>query len=178
MRRHNTRSAATPRRRGLPDSYIVTIFANHNETGHGTLPRFENSRTSKPLAIAAPPQESLDLVMVAKERDEKLRAAVLKDKPQIAIAAAFKKLRPQFADTEATVHVRLAIALHKIAESKKAFYPFILRECAQPANNRGRSSARRFYSAMRPTPSSSNASFSNEKFPRPTRGFTEFCSDT
>jgi hypothetical protein len=43
------------------------------------------------LAIAASAQQCPDFVMVAEERDENLRASVLKDESEIAVAAAFEK---------------------------------------------------------------------------------------
>lgn len=49
-------------------------------------------KTSKPLTIIAPAKQGSDLVMVAEERDKKLTTSVLKDKPKIAVAAAFEEL--------------------------------------------------------------------------------------
>ncbi len=46
--------------------------------------------------------------MVAEEGNKKLAAAVLKNEPQSAVAAAFEKLAAQLADAETGVHVRLA----------------------------------------------------------------------
>jgi hypothetical protein len=48
--------------------------------------------TSKRLTITAPAEESSDLVVVAKERDEELCASVLKDESEIAVAPAFEEL--------------------------------------------------------------------------------------
>ena len=74
--------------------------------------------------------------MVADERNEKFVATVLKDESKIAIAAAFKKLVPQFADAETAVGMRLTIAFDEIAEGQKTFYPFALGKLAESAENR------------------------------------------
>jgi hypothetical protein len=50
--------------------------------------------------------------MVAEKGHKKLRASVLKDKSQIAVAAAFEEPAVQFADPEAAGHMRLAKAVH------------------------------------------------------------------
>ena len=50
--------------------------------------------------------------MVAEKGNKKLRASVLKDKSQIAVAPAFEELAAQFADPQAAVHMRLAKAVH------------------------------------------------------------------
>jgi hypothetical protein len=49
-------------------------------------------KTSKPLTIVAAAKKSSDLVVVAEERDEKLGASVLKNEPEIAVAATFEEL--------------------------------------------------------------------------------------
>ena len=58
-------------------------------------------------AIGAPAQQRPDLVVIAKERNVKLGAAVLKDKSEIAIAAAFEELISQLADTKTAVNMML-----------------------------------------------------------------------
>ena len=50
--------------------------------------------------------------MVAEKGNKKLRASVLKDKSQIAVAAAFEEHAAQFADPQAAVHMGLAKAVH------------------------------------------------------------------
>ena len=54
--------------------------------------------------------------MVAQKRNEQLPAPVLKDEPEIAVAAALEKLVCQFTDTEAAVYMRLPESLDEIAE--------------------------------------------------------------
>jgi hypothetical protein len=75
--------------------------------------------------------------MVAEEGNKKLRASVLKDKPQIAVAAAFEKLASQLADAETAVHVGLTKAVHQVAKSKKALHFFALWQLAQATDHRG-----------------------------------------
>jgi hypothetical protein len=92
--------------------------------------------TSKRLTITAPPEESSDLVVVAEERDEKVGASVLKDESQITVAPAFEQFVSKLADTKAAVHVGLTKTINQIAESKETFYPFVLWQVAQAADDR------------------------------------------
>jgi hypothetical protein len=54
--------------------------------------------------------------MVAQKRNEQLFAPVLKDEPEIAVAATLEKLGRQFTDTEAAVTMRLPESLDEITE--------------------------------------------------------------
>jgi hypothetical protein len=92
---------------------------------------------SKRLTITAPAEESSDLVVVAEERHEKLCASVLKDESEVTVAPAFEQFVSKFADTEAAVHMRLAETVNQIANSKETFYPFVLWQFAQAADDRG-----------------------------------------
>lgn len=92
--------------------------------------------TSKRLTITAAAKESSDLVVVAEERDEKVGASVLKDESQIAVAAAFEQFVSKLADTKAAVHMGLTKTINQIAESKETFYPFVLWQVAQAADDR------------------------------------------
>jgi hypothetical protein len=56
--------------------------------------------------------------MVAQKRNEQFPAPVLKDEPEIAVAATLEKLIRQLADTKATVHMRLAKTINEIAQSQ------------------------------------------------------------
>lgn len=75
--------------------------------------------------------------MVTEERNEKLGASVLKDESKIAVTAAFEELASQLANTKAAVHVGLTKNIDQIAKSKETFYPFVLWQFAQAADNRG-----------------------------------------
>ena len=75
--------------------------------------------------------------MVAEKGNKKLRASVLKDKSQIAVAAAVEELAAQFADPQAAVHVGMAKAVHQITKSKQTLYSSVLWQFAQAAENRG-----------------------------------------
>jgi hypothetical protein len=75
--------------------------------------------------------------MVAEEGNKKLRASVLKDKPQIAVAPAFEKLASKLANAKAAVHVGLTKAIHQVAKSKKTLHFFALWQLAQAADHRG-----------------------------------------
>jgi len=75
--------------------------------------------------------------VVAEERDEKLGASILKDKSEIAVAAAFEELASQLADTKTAVHVRLTKDINQIAKSNETFYPFVLSQFTQAADDRG-----------------------------------------
>ena len=74
--------------------------------------------------------------MVTEEGHEKLRASVLEDKPQVAVAAAFEKLTPQLTDAQTAVYMRLTVDFEKITECQKAFYPLVFRKLAQTADDR------------------------------------------
>ena len=74
--------------------------------------------------------------MIAEEGYKKLAASILKNKSQIAVAAAFEKLASQFANTETAVHVGLTKAVHQVAQSEKTLYFFVLRQIAQAADHR------------------------------------------
>lgn len=54
--------------------------------------------------------------MVAQKRNEQFAAPVLKDEPEIAVAATLEKLGRQFTDTEAAVTMRLPESLDEIAQ--------------------------------------------------------------
>ena len=73
--------------------------------------------------------------MVAEEGNKKLAAAVLKNEPQSAVAAAFEKLAAQLADAETGVHVRLPETVYQIAKSEKIFHSLVLRQFTQPPDN-------------------------------------------
>ena len=75
--------------------------------------------------------------MVAEKGNKKLRASVLKDTSQIAVAAAFEELAPKFANPQPAVHMRLAKTVHQIAKSKQALNSFVLWRFAQAADDRG-----------------------------------------
>ena len=79
----------------------------------------------------------LYLAVVAEERHEKFRSSVLKDKSEIAVAAAFEELASQLADTKAAMHVGLTKNINQIAKSKETFYPFVLWQFTQAADDRG-----------------------------------------
>ncbi len=68
------------------------------------------------LPIAATPQQSPDFIVLAQERNEEILAPILKDEPEIAVAAALEKLVAQFTNTEAAMDMRLAKAINKITE--------------------------------------------------------------
>ena len=74
--------------------------------------------------------------MIAQKRNEELFTPVLKDEAEITVAAALEKLAPQFTDTEAAVHMRLAKTINEIARGQEAFYFFRLRKMPQPTNDR------------------------------------------
>lgn len=74
--------------------------------------------------------------MVAEEGNKKFRAAVLKDKPQITVAAAFEELAAQFADTETAMDMRLTKTIDQVAKRKQALYLFVLWQPLQPADHR------------------------------------------
>jgi hypothetical protein len=66
-----------------------------SSTSHFQTGNFHVSRileTSKGSSIVAPAKEGLDLVMVTEERYEKLRASILKDESEIAVAPTLEKL--------------------------------------------------------------------------------------
>jgi hypothetical protein len=91
--------------------------------------------------------------MVTEKGNEKLGASVVKDKPQIAVAAAFEKLAAQLADAETAVHMGLTEALDQIAKSEKTFHSLVLRQFTQsPDNSRvnGEKSTQAFPEALRP----------------------------
>lgn len=91
--------------------------------------------------------------MVAEKGNEKFGASVLKDKPQIAVAAAFEKLATQLVDAETAVHVGLSEAVDQIAKSEKTFHSPVLRQFTQsPDNSRvnGEKSTQAFPEALRP----------------------------
>jgi len=54
--------------------------------------------------------------MVAQKRNEQLPAPILKDEPEIAVAAALEKLGSQFPDTEAAMYMRLPESFDQIAQ--------------------------------------------------------------
>ena len=89
------------------------------------------------LTIVAPAKEGPDLVVVSEERNEKLGASVLKDESQIAVTPAFEKLASELADTQTAVHVGLTKHIDQIAKSKETFYPFVLWQFTQTADDRG-----------------------------------------
>jgi hypothetical protein len=76
-------------------------------------------------------KESANLVVVTHERDVKLGSAILKDKPQSSVAAAFKKLPAQLTDAETGVHVRLPETVYQIAKGEKTFHSLALRQFTQ-----------------------------------------------
>ena len=88
------------------------------------------------LTITAPPEESSDLIVVAEERDEKVGASVLKNESQITVAPAFEQFVSKLADAKAAVHMGLTKTINQIAESKETFYPFVLWQVAQAADDR------------------------------------------
>jgi ABC-type hemin transport system substrate-binding protein len=94
-------------------------------------------KTSKCLTVTASAKERPDLVVVAQEGDKKLSAAVLKNEPEISVAAKFEKLVAQLANSKTAVHVRPAESIRQIAKSQKAFHPFALRQFAQPGDDCG-----------------------------------------
>jgi hypothetical protein len=54
--------------------------------------------------------------MVAEKRNEQFITPVLKNEPEIAVAAALEKLVSQFTDSEAAMYMRLAKTIDEIAE--------------------------------------------------------------
>lgn len=91
--------------------------------------------------------------MLAEEGNKKFSASVLKDKPQVAVAATFEKLAAQLADAETAVHVRLTKAVYQIAKSEKTFHSLALRQFTQsPDNSRidGEKPTQAFPEALRP----------------------------
>lgn len=66
--------------------------------------------------------------MTSEERDEKLIAAILKNKPQSTVSAAFEKLAAELANAETAAHVRLSEAVYQIAKGEKAFHLPALRQ--------------------------------------------------
>ena len=74
--------------------------------------------------------------MVAKERHEKVGASVLKDESEITVAPGFEQFVSKLADTKAAVHVGLTKTVNQIAKSKETFYPFVLWQFAQAADDR------------------------------------------
>lgn len=54
--------------------------------------------------------------MVAQKRNEQLFPAVLKNEPEIAVAAALEKLGRQFTNTETAMYMRLAKTIDEIAQ--------------------------------------------------------------
>jgi hypothetical protein len=75
--------------------------------------------------------------VVTQKGDEKLIAAILKNEPQIAIAAALEKFVAKLANTSAAVYVALTKDLNQIAKSQEAFHPFVLRQLTQPTDDGG-----------------------------------------
>jgi hypothetical protein len=103
--------------------------------------------------IVSAPKESFYLVMVAEKRNKKLGAAVLKNEPQLAVAAAFEELAAELADAETAVHVGLTEAFHQIAKSEKTLHSLVLRQSTQaPDNSRvdGEKSTQASPEALRP----------------------------
>jgi hypothetical protein len=56
------------------------------------------------LAVGAAAQEGSDLVVVTEKRDVKFVSALLEDKAEVPIAAAFEELRSELADTQPAVN--------------------------------------------------------------------------
>jgi hypothetical protein len=61
----------------------------------------------------------------------------LKNKSEIAVAAAFKKPAAQLADAKAAMHVGLAKNINHIANSEKALNLFALWQLTQATRDRG-----------------------------------------
>jgi hypothetical protein len=86
-------------------------------------------------AITAAAKEGSDLVMVAEEGNKKVAAAILKNEPQSAVAAAFEKLAAQLTDAETGVDVSLPESVDQIAKSEKTFHSLVLRQFTQAPDN-------------------------------------------
>lgn len=75
--------------------------------------------------------------MVTEKRYVKLGASVLKDKSQVAVAAALEELASQLADSKTAVDMRLAETVDQIAKRKQALDPFGFWQVTQAADDRG-----------------------------------------
>jgi hypothetical protein len=74
--------------------------------------------------------------VVTKERDVKVRATVLKNKSQVAIATAFEELLSQLSYSKTAVDMRLSVTVDQITNGKQALDSFGLWQVTQAADYR------------------------------------------